>query len=97
MSEPIYRIDLTAIPDPFWSGPHDNVEYIIDDLIRGGALKPVVPCEHGNTGRHIIEGTVRLVGIAEPIVEYDWCRAAVVNAGINLDATMIPAVGEETP
>ena len=36
----LYKIDLSAIPDPFWSGPHANVEYIIDDLIRGGALKP---------------------------------------------------------
>jgi len=52
---------------------YTSTETIAEVAIDSGVFVPFEPCTHGNTGRHIIEGSVRLVGIAEPEVEYEWC------------------------
>ena len=47
---------LYRVPDGLHGGR--SGEPVVDILVANGVLVPVEPCEHGNTGRHIIKGTV---------------------------------------
>ena len=72
-SEPTtyYRV---GNPDQRFVGTiYSSWETIVEVAVDSGVFVPVELCEHGNTRRHIIEGTVRLVGIAEPTVDFEWC------------------------
>ena len=38
--------------------------------VREGAFTKVEPCEHGNTGRHIIEDTIKVYSRGP---DWEWC------------------------
>ena len=46
-----------------------------DGIAFEGVLVPVVPCEHGNTGRHIIEDSVTAaLMLPNPADAIAWCE-----------------------
>ena len=73
----LYQIDKTQLDGVFYEGGHWAImaDEAIEMLVDRCVLVPLEPCEHGNTGEHVIDGsmTVDVNHNGVPVLGFERC------------------------